>query len=105
MAGERNARPVRPATPPRELLHHGLVGAVLGFPLAVWLSGALVYHAPYAARSLDDIATYQVAMWVVPPLWAAVVALAFMAPSRRACWLALLAGNALAWALLQAVLA
>lgn len=96
-------RQARRATPPLDLLHHGLVGALLGFPLAVWLSGALVYHAPYAAGTLNDISTYQVTMWVVPPLWATVIALAFLAPGKRACWAALLAGNALAYGLLRAV--
>ncbi|MBO9678666.1 MAG: hypothetical protein J7556_10540 [Acidovorax sp.] len=96
-APERNARK---ATPPLDLLHHGLAGALLGFPLAVWLSGALVYHAVDAAH---DSATYQVTMWVVPPLWAAVIGLAFLAPSKRACWAWLLAGNALAYGVLRAV--
>lgn len=95
-----NARPARKATPPLDLLHHGLMGALLGFPLAVWLSGALVYYAVDAAH---DIATYQVTMWVVPALWATVIGLAFLAPGKRACWATLLAANALAWGLLQVV--
>lgn len=96
-AAERTARR---ATPPLDLLHHGLAGALLGFPLAVWLSGVLVYYAVDAAH---DSAAYQVTMWVVPLLWAAVTGLAFMAPGKRACWAWLLAGNALAYGLLRAV--
>lgn len=92
--------PARKRTPPLDLLHHGLVGATLGLPLAVWLSGALVYYPSHAA---DDMATYQVTMWVVPLLWATVIALAFMASSKRRCWALLLAGNAVAFALLKAV--
>ncbi|MGE8320348.1 MAG: hypothetical protein ACN6O3_16480 [Comamonas sp.] len=99
-AAESHARqPARKATPPLDLLHHGIVGGLLGFPLAIWLSGALYY----AADAAHDISTYQVAMWAVPLLWASCTALAFMAPSKRACWIALLAANALAYGLLKAV--
>lgn len=96
----RSEQATRRATPPLQLLHHGLVGALLGGPLVVWLSGALVYYAVDAA---DDMATYQVTMWVVPVLWTAVIGLAFLAPSRRICWAALLGGNLLAWLLFTAV--
>ncbi|MCE1250636.1 MAG: hypothetical protein LWW82_07880 [Comamonadaceae bacterium] len=102
MAATKTHKTVR-QSPPLDLLHHGLVAALLGMPLAIWLSGALVYHAPWAADSLNDISTYQVTMWVVPPLWATVVSLAFLAPSKRILWAALLTGNALAWGLLRAV--
>ena len=87
------------AAPALDLLHHGLAGALLGFPLSVLLSGALYY----AADAAHDNATYQAAMWSVPLLWAGVTGAAFMAPSKRACWAALLAANALAFALLKAV--
>lgn len=100
MSAADSSRPVRRATPPLDLLHHGLVGALLGFPLAVWLSGALVY---YAADAAHDTATYQVTMWVVPALWATVFGLAFLAPGKRACWAALLVANALAYGLLRMV--
>lgn len=99
-AAERPAhRPARKSTPPLDLLHHGLVASLLGFPLAVWLGSALYY----AANAAHDPAASQVAMWVVPLLWAITVAMAFMAPGKRACWLALLAANALAYGLLKAV--
>lgn len=83
---------------PSHLLHHALVGSVLGFPLAVWLSGALIYH-PWGAQG--DSATYQLAMWSVPALWATAIALSFLARSRAACWMALLLANAAAYALLR----
>lgn len=86
---------------PTHLLHHAIVASVLGFPLAVWLSGALVYH-PWGGQS--DSATYQVAMWSVIPLWATAIALSFLAPNRTICWTALLAANAAAYALLRVVL-
>ncbi|MEQ6437100.1 hypothetical protein V8Z74_19030 [Comamonas sp. w2-DMI] len=99
-AAERPPRePARRATPPRDLLHHGLVGGLLGFPLAIWLSGLLYY----AADAAQDPATYQIAMWTVPMLWAGITALAFMAPGKRDCWLALLAANALAFGVLKTV--
>lgn len=82
------------------LLHHGIVSAVLGFPLAIWLSGALVYH-PWGAQS--DSATYQLTMWSVVPMWALVIALSFLARSRVMCWGVLLTANAVAYALLRTV--
>lgn len=88
------------ATPPLDLLHHGLVGGILGLPLVVWLSGALVY---YPASAAHDMATYQVTMWVVPAMWATVIGLAFMAKSKLRCWTWLLAGNAMAFTLLKMV--
>ena len=85
---------------PSHLLHHAIVSSVLGFPLAIWLSGALIYH-PWGAQ--EDSATYQVAMWSVPLLWATVIGLSFLARSRTTCWTALLAANAAAYALLWMV--
>ena len=85
---------------PSHLLHHALVSSVLGFPLAIWLSGALIYH-PWGAQG--DSATYQVAMWSVPALWATAIGLSFLAPSRATCWTALLVANAAAYALLWMV--
>jgi hypothetical protein len=90
----------RKFSPPWDLLHHGLVGALLGFPLAVFLSGVLVYHVVDAAH---DIAAYQVTMWIVPVLWAAVIGAAFLAPSKRVCWALLLVSNLVAWLLVRAV--
>lgn len=99
MLAKSTARSRGNATP-AHLLHHASVASVLGFPLAVWLSGALVYH-PWGAQG--DGATYQVAMWSVVPLWATAIALSFLAPSRATCWSALLTANAAAYALLRAV--
>ncbi len=76
-----------------QVLHHGLVSTVLGFPLSIWLSGLLVYHL---TAGHGDPAKYQVAMWSVVPLWATVVGLSFLARSKAACWAWLLAANAVA---------
>jgi len=80
------------------LLHHGLVGAVLGFPLSIWLSGLLVFHL---TGGHADPAKYQVVMWSVVPLWAAVVGLSFLARSKVACWAWLLSANAIVAGLVQ----
>lgn len=99
MSAESPTRTRGNATP-SHLLHHAIVSSVLGFPLAIWLSGALIYH-PWGAQG--DSATYQITMWSVPVLWATVIALSFLARSRIACWTALLAANAAAYALLWMV--
>lgn len=82
------------------LLHHALVSTVLGFPLAVWLSGLLVFHL---TAGHDDPAKYQVAMWSVVPLWAAIVGLSFLARGKVACWAWLIAANAVVAGLVQVV--
>lgn len=91
---------MRVSATPNQLLHRAIVASVLGFPLAIWLSGALIYH-PWGGQG--DSATYQVAMWSVPVLWATVIGLSFLARSRATCWMALLAANAAAYALLWMV--
>lgn len=75
------------------LLHHGLVGTILGYPLAIAGSGLL--HALMRAAGAGAT-LHQLTMWVVYPLWLVVLSLAFLAPSRRACWTGLLLANALA---------
>lgn len=90
----------REASSPWQLLHHGLVGGALGFPLAISLSGLLVFHL---TGGHTDPAKYQVAMWSVVPLWATVIGLCFLARSKVACWTWLLAANALAAGLVQMV--
>lgn len=74
------------------LLHHGLVGAVLGLPLAVLVSGCL----NALLGDGQDPAQYQVAMWSVVPVWVAVISLAFLARTRVRCWLGLLIASAVA---------
>ncbi|WKB55727.1 hypothetical protein [Eleftheria terrae] len=95
MRADRHGKPA----PSWHLLHHGVVGAALGFPWAVCLSG-LLFHGLGDPR---DPATYQVAMWSVVPLWATALALAFLARSPLACWAWGLAANAFAFALLHGV--
>ena len=93
------AQPER-AHQPRHLLFKGLLGGLLGFPLSLWISWLLMYggRAPSIAPTRD-----QVAMWLVVPLWCAVMGLAFLAGNRLRCvmWLALanLAAFTAWWAL------
>lgn len=75
------------------LLHHGLVGALLGFPLSLLLSGCTTH---YLLGHGEDSAQYQMAMWIVPLFWVTIVSLSFLAPNARACWKWLLVANAAA---------
>lgn len=94
VAPNTDRRRARPSS--WNLLHHGLVGAVLGFPLSIWLSGLLVAHF---TGGDDDPAKYQVVMWSVPLFWTIVIGVSFLARGRLACWGWLLAANAAAAAL------
>ena len=77
------------------LLHHFTVGAVLGFPLALWLVGAFLYHL---TGGNDDPAKYQLVMWVSVLVWLVIVCLALEARVWWRLWLWLLLANALAFA-------
>lgn len=86
---------------PRHLLFKGVAGLLLGFPLALLLSWLFMYTGlgPRIAPARD-----QVAMWLVVPLWCAVLSLSFMADSRTRCIVWLVAWNlvaAAAWWVLQ----
>jgi uncharacterized BrkB/YihY/UPF0761 family membrane protein len=82
-----------PAQRERVLLHNGLLALVLGYPLAIALSGAL--HALMQLAGAGPVVG-QLAMWVVFPLWVTVIALVFLLPHKRAVWLWLALGNLLA---------
>ncbi|MDQ1815983.1 hypothetical protein RBA41_22045 [Massilia sp. CCM 9210] len=75
------------------LLHNGVVALVLGYPLAIALSGVL--HQLMRWLDAGPIVG-QLTMWVVYPLWVSVIALIFLVPSKRACWTWLALANALA---------
>ncbi|NHZ65560.1 hypothetical protein [Massilia genomosp. 1] len=77
----------------RVLLHNGLLALVLGYPLAIAASGVL--HQLMRFLGAGPVVG-QLTMWVVYPLWVAVIALAFLLPSKRACWIWLALANALA---------
>ncbi|WP_353151932.1 hypothetical protein [Pollutimonas bauzanensis] len=75
------------------LLHHGLVGAVLGFSLAILLSGLLVY---YPTAGDTDPAKDQIVMWAVCPIWIALICLSFLAPTKKILWQWLVLANLVA---------
>ncbi|MFB9241839.1 hypothetical protein IV454_19370 [Massilia antarctica] len=77
----------------RVLLHNGVVALILGYPLAIALSGVL--HRLMQSLDAGPVAG-QLTMWVVYPLWVSVIALIFLLPSKRACWTWLALANALA---------
>jgi hypothetical protein len=77
----------------RTLLHNGLLALVLGYPLAIAVSGVL----QRLMQALDaGPVVGQLTMWVVYPLWIGVIAVIFLLPSKRACWFWLVLANALA---------
>ena len=86
---------------PRHLLFKGLVGGVLGFPLALWLSWLLMYGGllPRYVPVRD-----QLAMWLAVLLWCLALCASFMAQSRRQCVVAFGLANLVAfsaWWVLQ----
>ena len=60
---------------PPDLLHHGLVAAVLGYPLAIALSLMMerLLRACGAGATVN-----QLTMWIVYPLWLAVICAALL---------------------------
>lgn len=89
--GAKAGRAARPAPPSNwMLLHHGVVGFVLGFPLAVALGGLLVYHATGVN---PDPTKSQVTMWSVFPIWLTIICLAFLPRDKKSCWIWLLGAN------------
>lgn len=77
----------------RVLLHNGLLALVLGYPLAIALSGVL--HRLMGFLGAGPVVG-QLTMWVVYPLWVTAIALVFLLPSKRAGWTWLALANALA---------
>lgn len=86
---------------PRHLLFKGLVGVLLGFPLALWLSWLVMYGGALPGRMpVRD----QLAMWLAVLLWGTVPCLTFLTSSRRQCLAVLVGANLaalLAWVLLR----
>lgn len=71
-----------------------LAGTVLGFFLAVAVSGIFVWVAPLG------LGKFQVAMWMVVPVWLAVLSAVFLFRDGPRAWLWLGGANAVAYALL-----
>lgn len=75
-------------------------GAVLGFTLAIALSGLFAWLGPGGLTPLNK---YQFTMWMVPPLWLGVLSAVFLFRSGAAAWAGLGAANLLAFGALLAV--
>lgn len=76
-----------------------LAGTLLGFTLAVALSGLFAWIGPGGPAAMNK---YQFNMWLVPPLWLAVVSFCFLFRSGLRAWLWLGGANLLAHAGLYA---
>jgi hypothetical protein len=84
----------KPAPIRRDWWAKSLAGALLGLTLALAVGGMFMRYVDGPA-----MITSQIAMWVVPPVWMAVLSFCFLFRSGLRAWLWLLAANALAWAL------
>lgn len=81
----------------RDWLSKSLAGVIGGFGLGIAASGLLACLTPGA---LDEQNKFQVAMWLVPPVWIGVMSGVFMFQSGRRAWAWLGGANALGFALL-----
>lgn len=72
-----------------------LAGSVLGFGLAVALAGIFAWTAPLGPNK------FQLVMWLVVPLWLAVLSASFLFTSGLRAWLWLGGANVLAFASLS----
>ena len=84
----------------RDWLSKTLAGVIGGFGLAIASSGLLACLTPGA---LDEQNKFQVAMWLVPPVWIGVMSAAFAMPDGRRAWLWLATVNAAAFSLLALI--
>ncbi|MGJ7546615.1 hypothetical protein [Variovorax sp. LT1R16] len=83
-----------------EWLWQSAAGTVLGFTLAIALSGLFAWLGPGGLAPLNK---YQFNMWMVPPLWLGVLSAVFLFPSGAAAWGWLGAANLLTFGALLAV--
>jgi hypothetical protein len=81
----------------RDWLSKTLAGGVGGFGLAIAVSGLLACLTPGA---LDEQNKFQVAMWLVPPVWIGVMSGTFMFRTGLRAWLWLVSANTLGFAML-----
>ncbi|MCG5240292.1 hypothetical protein ACIU1J_29210 [Azospirillum doebereinerae] len=74
-----------------------LGGVILGFTLAVALSGVFAWAGPGGAQALNK---YQFNMWMLAPIWLGIVSFCFLFRSGRDCWTWLGGANLAAFAAL-----
>lgn len=75
-------------------------GVVLGYTLAIALSGVIAWLTP---GGLEGEGKIQFVMWTIAPIWAGVLGFVFLFRDGRRAWLWLALANAVAFALLWAV--
>lgn len=75
-------------------------GVVLGYTLAVALSGAIAWLTPGGLQGEGKI---QFNMWMIAPIWATVLGFVFLFRDSRRAWLWLALANMAAFALLWTV--
>ncbi|MEI2429760.1 MULTISPECIES: hypothetical protein [Lysobacter] len=86
----------------RHWLGKGSAGLILGFGLALALSGVFAWLGPDGIHGGGG-GKIQFVMWLIAPLWCAVFSLVFLFRSSARAWLWLGAANALAFAALAAL--
>lgn len=98
MSRPGNGTAARPAIG-RDWLAKSVAGVVLGFGLALALSGLLAWLTPGGPAAPNK---FQATMWLMAPLWTLVLALVFLFQSGRRAWCWLGGANALAFGALLA---
>ncbi|MCE9782535.1 MULTISPECIES: hypothetical protein [Shewanella] len=74
-----------------------LAGALMGFALAVALSGIFAWVGPGGIDAKDKV---QFNMWLIAPLWLSFFSFSYLFYSARRAIFWLMAANVLAWLLL-----
>ena len=74
-----------------------MAGALLGYALALALSGVIALLTPNGFVGSGKV---QFTMWMVAPLWATVLGFVYLFRSSVRAWLWLGAANVLAWTVL-----
>ncbi|WP_299002035.1 hypothetical protein [uncultured Shewanella sp.] len=75
-----------------------LSGAILGFTLAILLSGIFAW-AGYGG--IDAPAKVQFNMWIISPIWLLVLSFVYLFQSGKSAFFWLLACNIIAWLILS----
>ncbi|MBS0224294.1 MAG: hypothetical protein JSR91_26535 [Proteobacteria bacterium] len=76
-------------------------GLVLGLLLAVAMSG--LFRKLFGVEEAFFSIKGQLAMWLIAPIWAAVLSFCFLFSSSLRAWIGLAAANAVLWGALWAV--
>lgn len=92
------AKPLKPIRP--DWLSKTLAGAVLGFTLAVAISGLFAWYGP---GGIDAPNKTQFIMWLIAPLWMTLFSTVYLFTSGRAALLWFSGANLLSFGLLWMV--